>query len=556
MLQDIEIARQAKMLPVEKIADGLGIPPEAVIPYGKWKGKITLDHYHSVQERPSGKLILVTAITPTPAGEGKTTTCIGLTDALARLGKKSIVCLREPSMGPCFGIKGGAAGGGYSQVVPMEDINLHFTGDLHAIGCAHNLLAAMVDNHIHHGNSLKIDPRMVNWGRVMDMNDRALRDVVVGLGGAANGIPRESGFDITVASEVMAVFCLSESLEELRGRLEKMIVAKSTNGEYVTAGALKACGAMTVLMKDAIQPNLVQTLENTPALIHGGPFANIAHGCNSVIATKLGMKLAEYTVTEAGFGADLGAEKFLDIKCRKTGIRPDAVVIVATIRAMKFHGGVNVQAIQTPNLEALEKGVENLKKHIENIHRFGLPVVVALNVFQTDTPEELQLVKDKCAYLSVKVVEATHHAEGSAGALGLAQAVVEVAENTKTDFSFLYPNTCSLWDKVGIVCREIYGAADVLADRRLRDKFRKLQDEGFGEFPVCMAKTQYSFSSDPMLRARPRDFDIPLRDVKVCAGAGFVVVYLGDIMTMPGLSKTPSAEQIDIDAEGNIIGLF
>ncbi|MDO4549959.1 MAG: formate--tetrahydrofolate ligase [Planctomycetia bacterium] len=556
MLQDIEIARQAKMLPVKEVAAELNIPSDAIIPYGHWKSKISLDYCQSIQERPNGKLILVTAITPTPAGEGKTTTCIGLTDALRKIGKKSVVCLREPSMGPCFGIKGGAAGGGYSQVVPMEDINLHFTGDFHAISAAHNLLSAMVDNHIHHGNRMNLDPRLITWGRVLDMNDRTLRKIVIGLGGTANGIPRESTFDITVASEVMAIFCLSENLMDLKQRLGKIIVGRNTQKEYVTAADINANGAMTVLLKDALQPNLVQTLENTPALIHGGPFANIAHGCNSLIATKLGLKIAEYTVTEAGFGADLGAEKFLDIKCRKMGVHPDAVVLVATIRALKYHGGMALADLHQPDTSALEKGIENLKKHLENIHRFGLPAVVALNVFQTDSKQELQMVTEKCASLGVRVVQATHHQNGSAGAEELARVVVDVVENTPTNFSFLYPDSYSLWDKVRVISQEIYGATEIQADRVTQNKFQQLQEKGFGDFPICMAKTQYSLSADPQLRARPQNFNIPVRDVKVSAGAGFVVVYLGDIMTMPGLPKIPSAEKIDISPDGNIMGLF
>jgi formate--tetrahydrofolate ligase len=544
------------MLPICGVAEKLGIPQDALEHFGKWKAKISLDYFHGLEKAPMGKLVLVTAITPTPAGEGKTTTSIGLADALNRLGKRTSVCLREPSLGPCFGMKGGAAGGGYSQVVPMEDINLHFTGDIHAIGLAHNLLAAMLDNHLHHTNELRIDPRRIVWNRVIDMNDRALRCITVGLGGPNNSIPHESSFDITVASEVMAIFCLSESLRELRQRLSRIIVGYTRQKQPVTAADLKAHGAMTVLLKGALQPNLVQTLENNPAFVHGGPFANIAHGCNSVIATKLAMRLSEYTVTEAGFGADLGAEKFFNIKCRKSGLRPDAVVIVATVRALKHHGGVALKDLAQPNLEALDKGVENLKKHIENIHRFGLPVVVAINSFWSDTEEEIQYIRDKCAYLSVKIVKAEHWARGSAGAEELAQAVVDVVENTKTDFTLLYPNTCSLWDKVGIICREIYGATDVLADKALREKFHMLQEGGFGEFPVCMAKTQYSLSTDPGLKGRPRKFDVPLRDIRVSAGAGFVVVLTGDIMTMPGLPKVPAAEMIDINENEEIVGLF
>lgn len=553
---DIEIARCAKMLPIEDVSAKLGVDRNDLDHYGRYKAKVALDLPRRLADRPVGKLVLVTAITPTPAGEGKTTTSIGLTDALNRIGKRAAVCLREPSMGPCFGMKGGAAGGGYSQVVPMEDINLHFTGDFHAIGAAHNLLAAIVDNHLHQGNALRLDMRRIVWKRVVDMNDRALRNVIVGLGGVNNAVPRESGFDITVASEVMAAFCLSESLLELKEKLGRMIVGYTRQNEPVTAADLKVHGAMTALLKDALRPNLVQTLENNPAFIHGGPFANIAHGCNSVLASKLAMRLSDYTVTEAGFGADLGAEKFFNIKCRKAGLKPDAVVVVATVRALKMHGGVPLKELQKPNVEALDKGVENLKKHIENIHRFGLPAVVALNHFSSDTPEEIQFIKDKLAYLSVKIVCADHWARGGEGAIPLAEAVVDVAENTKTDFSLLYPDSCTLWQKVGIICREIYGATDVLADKRLRDKFQHLQDAGFGHLPICMAKTQYSLSTDPGLVGRPKRFDVPLRDVMVAAGAGFVVVLTGDILTMPGLPKNPAAEAIDINEKGEIVGLF
>jgi formate--tetrahydrofolate ligase len=453
-------------------------------------------------------------------------------------------------------MKGGAAGGGYAQVVPMEDINLHFTGDIHAIEMAHNLLMAVVENHIHQGNPLEIDPRRLVWNRVMDMNDRALRNVICGLGGISNSVPHETSFDITVASEVMAILCLSETLSELKERLGRIIIGYTFDREPVTAADLKCHGAMTVLLKDALKPNLVQTLENNPAFVHGGPFANIAHGCNSVIATKLAMQLSEYTVTEAGFGADLGAEKFMNIKCRLADIHPDVVVLVATVRALKHHGGVELADLKEPNLEALDKGVENLKKHIENIHRFGLPVVVAINSFSSDTREEIEHIQDKCSYLSVDIVESEHWARGSEGAEPLARKVVDVAENRKADFSFLYPNTCTLWEKVGIICREIYGATDVLADKKLRKKFRDLQSAGFGDLPICMAKTQYSLSTDPGLKGRPKKFDVPLRGVRVSAGAGFVVVLTGDIMTMPGLPKKPAAEMIDINDQEEIIGLF
>ena len=551
---DIEIARATKLLPIDEVAAKLAI--DDLEHYGKYKAKIPLDVFHRLQDAPTGKLVLVTAITPTPAGEGKTTTSIGLTDGLNRIGKQATVCLREPSMGPCFGMKGGAAGGGYAQVVPMEDINLHFTGDLHAIGLAHNLLSAVLDNHLHHSNELRIDPRRITWGRVMDMNDRALRNVVIGLGGASNSLPHESHFDITVASEVMAILCLSESVQELRERLGRIIVGYTRQRKAITAADLKCHGAMAVLLKDALKPNIVQTLEGNPAFVHGGPFANIAHGCNSVVATKLSMRLSEYTVTEAGFGADLGAEKFMNIKCRKAGIKPDAVVIVATVRALKHHGGVPLADLARPNIEALDKGVENLKKHIENIHRFGVPVVVAINSFSSDTGEEIAYIQDKCAYLSVKIVSSDHWGRGGQGAEDLARAVVDVVEHTKTDFSLLYPDTCTLWQKVGIVCREIYGATDVLADKALRDRFQAAQEAGFGEMPICMAKTQYSFSTDSALKGRPKNFDVPLRDMRIAAGAGFVVVLTGDIMTMPGLPKIPAAEFIDINEQGEWGGLF
>jgi formate--tetrahydrofolate ligase len=553
---DIEIARKAKMLPIEEIAARLGIGEEDLERYGKVKAKVNLDLFHRRKNEPHGKLVLVTAMNPTPAGEGKTTTTIGLGDALNRIGKKAVMCLREPSLGPCFGVKGGAAGGGMAQVVPMEDINLHFTGDFHAIGLAHNLLSALVDNHIHQGNALQIDPRRVVWNRVVDMNDRALRQIVIGLGGTGNSMPHESGYDITVASEVMAIFCLAESLGELKERLGRMIVAYTYDKKPVTAADLKAHGAMTVLLKGALHPNLVQTLENNPVFVHGGPFANIAHGCNSVIATKLALALSEYTVTEAGFGADLGAEKFFNIKCRKAGIHPDAVVIVATIRALKYHGGVELKEIGKPNMEALEKGIENLKKHIENIRRFGLPAIVAINTFSGDTAEEITLVQDKCAYLGVEVIPCDHWAKGGAGAETLARTVVKTVENTRSDFTLLYPDSCDLWQKVEIIAREIYGAVDILADKKLRDKFKDLQAKGYGHLPVCIAKTQYSLSTDPGLRGRPRKFDLPLRDIKLSAGAGFLVVLTGDIMTMPGLPKIPAAEGIDVNENGETVGLF
>jgi len=552
---DIDIARAATLLPIERIAEKLGIDAEDLEHYGKTKAKVTMDLYRRLQEKPMGKLVLVTAITPTPAGEGKTTTTIGVTDALNRLGRLATCCIREPSLGPCFGIKGGAAGGGYSQVVPMEDINLHFTGDFHAIGVAHNLLSAILDNHIKHGNALRIDPTRILWKRVMDMNDRALRQIIVGLGGTANGQPRESGYDITVASEVMAIFCLSESLTELKTRLGKVIVAYTYDKKAVTAAELKVHGAMAALLKDALKPNLVQTLEHSPAFVHGGPFANIAHGCNSLIATKLALHLSEYTVTEAGFGADLGAEKFVDIKCRQAGLSPDAVVLVATVRALKMHGGVPKDALSTPNVQAVEKGMANLLKHIENIKSWGLPVVVALNHFTSDTDEELAVIQKGCAAVHVKAVRATHWAEGGAGAQDLAQEVLNLTSGAPAQLQYTYADDLSLWEKVKTVAQRIYGANDIMADVKVRQKFKALEEAGHGALPVCIAKTQYSFSTDPGLRGRPRNFDVPIRDISVSAGAGFVVVITGDIMTMPGLPKNPAAEIIDIDDEGRITGL-
>jgi formate--tetrahydrofolate ligase len=552
---DIDIARAAVMLPIERIAEKLGIGIDDVEHYGKTKAKISLDLYRRLQDNPMGKLILVTAITPTPAGEGKTTTTIGVTDALNKLGRQATCCIREPSLGPCFGIKGGAAGGGYSQVVPMEDINLHFTGDFHAIGVAHNLLAAALDNHINHGNILRIDPTRILWKRVVDMNDRALRQIVIGLGGTANGQPRESGFDITVASEVMAVFCLSESLTELKNRLGKMIVAYTYDKKPVTAADLKVHGAMAALLKDALKPNLVQTLEHSPAFVHGGPFANIAHGCNSLIATKFSLRLSEFTVTEAGFGADLGAEKFVDIKCRQAGLAPDAVVLVATVRALKMHGGVAKDALGTPNAEAVEKGMANLLKHIENIKSWGLPVVVAINAFTSDTEEEFAVIQKGCTAHHVKAVRANHWAEGGAGAMDVAQEVIHLTSGAPAQMQFTYEDEVSLWEKVKTVAQRIYGANDIMADVKVRQKFKALEEAGYGSLPVCLAKTQYSFSTDPSLRGRPKHFDVPIRDVAVSAGAGFVVVLTGDIMTMPGLPKVPAAEVIDIDDEGRITGL-
>jgi formate--tetrahydrofolate ligase len=555
-LSDIDIARAAEKRPIAEVAAKLNIHTDDLEMYGKIKAKISPDFIKSVKDRKDGKLILVTAINPTPAGEGKTTTTIGLGDALNQIGKQASVCLREPSLGPCFGVKGGAAGGGYAQVVPMEDINLHFTGDFHAIGLAHNLLSAAIDNHLQQGNDLNIDPRRIEWKRVMDMNDRALRNVTIGLGGPAHGVPRETGFDITVASEVMAIFCLANTLAELKEKLGDAVVGYTHDQKPVTARDLKVHGAMTVLLKDAFSPNLVQTLEHTPAFVHGGPFANIAHGCNSVVATRLSMKLSEYTVTEAGFGADLGAEKFLDIKCRKAGITPSAVVIVATIRALKLHGGVPLKDVNNENLEAVAKGVENLKKHIENIHQFGLPVVVAVNKFVTDTDEEVKTVQSKCDYLGVQVIEANHWADGGKGAIALAEAVVDLVENHENDFHYLYEDDMPLWDKVKTIAQKIYGADNIQGDQKLRDRFTALEQAGYGNLPICMAKTQYSFSTDPALKGRPTGFDIPLREVRLSAGAGFIVVLAGDVMTMPGLPKKPAAEVIDINEEGQIVGLF
>ncbi len=553
---DIEIAQQAKMLPIDQIAARLKIPVDALEHYGKYKAKVGLDYYQQQRAKPPGRLVLVTAISPTPAGEGKTTTTVGLGDALNRIGKRAIICLREPSLGPSFGVKGGAAGGGYAQVMPMEDINLHFTGDFHAITSAHNLLSAIIDNHLTHGNALGLDPNRIVWKRVMDMNDRALREIIVGLGGVANGTVRQSGFDITVASEVMAIFCLSQDLAELRERLGKIVVGYTREKKPVTAAQLKAHGAMAVLLRDALAPNLVQTLENNPAFVHGGPFANIAHGCNSVLATKLALSLGEYTVTEAGFGADLGAQKFIDIKCRFAGLQPDAVVIVATVRALKMHGGVDKADLKTPNAEAVGRGFANLEKHLENIAGYGLPAVVAINRFTSDTDEEFAVIQERCAKLGVKAVPATHWADGSAGAEALAHAVVEAAEKNTRKFQLLYPDEMPLWDKVRTIAQKIYGAKDITASASVRNKFEDLQKAGYGKFPICMAKTQYSFSTDPTLRGRPTGFEVEIREVRLSAGAGFIVCLTGEIMTMPGLPKVPAAEVIDLDAFGKVVGLF
>ncbi|MDR0521050.1 MAG: formate--tetrahydrofolate ligase [Planctomycetaceae bacterium] len=555
-LSDLEIARRAKTLPITRIAEKCGLAPGQIECFGQNKAKIPFDVLEQCRNKPDGKLILVTAVSPTPAGEGKTTTSIGLADALNRIGKKTIVALREPSLGPCFGIKGGAAGGGYAQVVPMEDINLHFTGDFHAITAAHNLLSAMLDNHLHFGNVLRFDTRRIVWGRVLDLNDRALRKVNVGLGGMTGGVPRESHFDITVASEIMAIFCLSQSPAELKERLGKIITGYTPEGEPVTCAQLKCHGAMAALLKDALKPNLVQTLEGNPALVHGGPFANIAHGCNSVLATKFAMRTADYTVTEAGFGADLGAQKFLDIKCRQTGLKPNAVVIVATVRALKYHGGVDLKELTLPNLQALDAGFANLRKHIENLQLYGVPAVVAVNSFPGDTDEEIALLAKRSGELGVKAARADHWAKGGAGAEELAKLTAEAAENNAEGFRFLYPDEMPLLEKAETVAKKIYGADKIAADKKVREKFEHLEKLGFGKLPVCMAKTQYSLSADPALRNCPSGFEIPVRDVKISAGAGFAVVLTGEMMTMPGLSRSPAAERIDIDEAGQITGLF
>jgi len=556
-LSDIEIAQAAKMQRIGKVADKLGIPEDQLVPYGHYKAKISLEYVDSLAKKQDGKLILVTAISPTPAGEGKTTTTVGLGDALNKIGKKAVICLREPSLGPVFGVKGGAAGGGYAQVVPMEDINLHFTGDFGAIGLANNLLSAAIDNHIHHGNALGIDVRRIAWKRVMDMNDRALRDITVGLGGPGNGYPRQDGFDIVVASEVMAIFCLSNSLKDLKTRLGNIVIGYTREQKPVHARDLKVHGAMTVLLKDALQPNLVQTLENNPAFIHGGPFANIAHGCNSVIATKTALKLADYVVTEAGFGADLGAEKFIDIKCRKSGLRPSAVVIVATIRALKYHGGVDLKELNKENLSALEKGIANLERHVNNVrNHYGLPCVVSINQFTFDTTAEVELLKKKMAHHEAPVLLAKHWAEGGAGAADVARAVVDLIDKVPTNFKYVYEDALPLWDKVKAVATKIYGAADVTADSKVRAQIKRLQEEGYGHYPICIAKTQYSFSTDPQLRAAPSGHMINIREVRLAAGAEFIVMVCGDVMTMPGLPKVPSAEKIDLTDDGKVVGLF
>ena len=556
MLSDIEIAQQAKMQKITDVAAKLGISEDDIELYGKYKAKLSYDLIRRVKDKKDGKLILVTAITPTPAGEGKSTTTVGLAQGLAKLGKKVIVALREPSLGPCMGIKGGAAGGGYSQVVPMEDINLHFTGDFHAITSAHMLLAAMLDNHIQQGNALNIDPRRIAWKRVVDMNDRELRNIVVGLGGKAHGVPRQDGFDITVASEVMAILCLASSLHDLKERLAKIIVAYDYNGNPVTAGQIKAQGAMAALLKDAVKPNLVQTLENVPAIIHGGPFANIAHGCNSVMATQTGMKLADYTITEAGFGADLGAEKFFDIKCRYAGLKPDATVIVATVRALKMHGGVPKTDLKTPNVEAVKKGLVNLEKHIENVKKFGVPCVVAINIFAQDTAEELEAVREHCAKHGVNVALSDVFAKGGEGGIDLAKEVIALADSGESKFAPIYPLDMSLKGKIQTIAKEIYGADGVNYTKEADKALKEFEELGYGNLPICMAKTQYSFSDDPALLGRPSGFKITIRNCRIAAGAGFIVVLTGDVMTMPGLPKVPAAEKIDVTDDGVISGLF
>ena len=556
MLSDIDIAQKAKMQPITEVAKRLGIPDEAMSAFGRYKAKISLDYCESLKKKPDGKLILVTAISPTPAGEGKTTTTVGLGDALNHIGKKAVICLREPSLGPVFGMKGGAAGGGYAQVVPMEDINLHFTGDFNAIQLANNLLAAMIDNHINHGNELGFDVRRIAWKRVLDMNDRALRQITVALGGPANGFPREDGFDIVVASEVMAIFCLSTSLKDLKERLGKIVCGYSRDQKPILAKELKTHGAMAALLKDALAPNLVQTLEHSPAFIHGGPFANIAHGCNSVLATQTALKLGDYVVTEAGFGADLGAEKFVDIKCRKAGLKPAAVVLVATIRALKYHGGIEVKELGKENLDALAKGITNIERHVNNIrNNFGLPCVVSINHRTEDTDAEVKLLQDKMAHHGAKVILARHWADGGKGAVEVAKEVVRLCEEPNS-FKFVYDERAPLWDKMKAIATKIYGASDITAESKVRAQIKTLQESGYGHYPICVAKTQYSFSTDPQLRGAPSGHVVNIREVRLAAGAEFVVMICGDIMTMPGLPKVPSACAIDVTDDGKITGLF
>ena len=553
---DIEIAREATLKPITEIAQKLDISPADFKPYGHDKAKLTSTFINSLKDKPDGKLILVTAISPTPAGEGKTTTTVGLGDGLNSIGKKAVMCLREPSLGPCFGMKGGAAGGGYAQVVPMEDINLHFTGDFHAIGAAHNLLSALVDNHVQWENKSGLDPRRITWKRVMDMNDRTLRDITIGLGGPGNGTPRESGFDITVASEIMAIFCLATDLDDLSRRIGNIVIGYTRDQKPVLARDVNAPGAMAVLLKDAFMPNLVQTLENNPAFIHGGPFANIAHGCNSVIATKTALKLADYVVTEAGFGADLGAEKFFDIKCRKAGLSPDAVVLVATARALKMHGGVARDQLAGEDVDAIKKGCENLGRHIRNLKQFGVPVTVAINRFSADTEDELGTIREFCDEFGVKAFDCNHWGEGSKGTQALAKHVAEVADSGQAQFHPLYDDNMPLWDKARHIARTLYGSDDIIADKKVRDQFARFEADGYGHFPVCMAKTQYSFSTDPALMGAPTGHEVPIREVRLSAGAEFIVAVCGDIMTMPGLPRVPSADNIHLNADGQVEGLF
>lgn len=556
MKTDIEIAQQAKMEPIMNVAEKIGLKADEVELYGNYKAKVSLKVWDRIKDNPDGKLVLVTAINPTPAGEGKSTTTVGLGQGLQKINRKTIIALREPSLGPCMGVKGGAAGGGYSQVVPMEDINLHFTGDLHAITTAHNLLAAMLDNHIHQGNELNIDPRRITLKRVIDLNERALRNVIVGLGGRAQGVPREDGFDITVASEVMAILCLANDLMDLKERLGRIIVGYTYDRKPITAHDLKANGAMALLLKDAIKPNLVQTLENVPAFIHGGPFANIAHGCNSVTATKLGLKLADYVITEAGFGADLGAEKFFDIKCRFAGLKPDAVVIVATVRALKMHGGLQKDELANEDLDALAKGFTNLEKHIENVKKFGVPLIVAINNFPTDTDKEVEFIKGRCEQMGVEVSRSEVWAKGGEGGVDLAEKLVNLIENQESKFNVLYDENMSIKEKIATIAKEIYGADGVIFDKKAETNIKQLEKLNLDKMPICMAKTQYSFSDDPSLLGRPSNFEITVREIKVSAGAGFLVALTGEVMTMPGLPKVPAATKMDIDEKGLITGLF
>jgi len=553
---DIDIARSATAKPIGEIAARLGIPDSALEPFGRTKAKLSEEYIASLSTKANGKLILVTATSPTPAGEGKTTTTVGLGDAMNSLDKNVAICLREPSLGPCFGMKGGAAGGGMAQVIPMEDINLHFTGDFHAIGAAHNLLSAMIDNHIYWGNALQLDARRISWRRVVDMNDRALRDVVTSLGGVTNGFPRQSGYDITVASEIMAILCLSSDLEDLEKRIEKIVIGQNKDRQNITAGQLNAAGAMAVLLRDAIKPNLVQSLEHTPAFVHGGPFANIAHGCNSLVATKTALKLADYVITEAGFGADLGAEKFFDIKCRIGNLKPDAAIIVATIKALKFQGGMGARTLDEKNMDALGRGMKNLGQHISNMKKFNIPVMVAINRYSNDRDEEVLAVQQFCEGLGVKSHECTHWADGGAGAVSLARDVIVAVDSGVADFKTLYADDIPLWVKARHIATSIYGADDIVADTKIRNRFKEFEEQGFGHLPVCMAKTQYSFSTDPSLKGAPKNHVVPIREVRLAAGAGFIVAVCGDIMTMPGLPRHPAAEKIGIDENGETVGLF